>query len=286
VFAIVESQRRGFSANAENLQRQLQHTHKHLSRGRKGYEEGRGQGGGVDTAGYTLWTLEEGNWPQDDVTAAVVKWLLLKQNDEGYWSHSSNRPPSEASDFTTTYLALRALRAYGTPEDGDAIEEAAGNAANWLRTAQAVDTEDQVFQLLSLDYVDLPSEITQAAVDRLQRAQREDGGWAQKSDLASDAYATATVLTALREAGALDNQSSAWQRAIRFLLDQQLEDGSWLVKSRSKPFQTYFETGFPHDKDQFISTTATGWATIAILHSLPSSGSPIVEQAISTSSSE
>jgi hypothetical protein len=43
-----------------------------------------------------------------------------------------------------------------------------------------------------------------------------------------------------------------------------LPDGSWLVRSRSRPFQTYFETGFPHGKDQWISSAATGWATTAL----------------------
>jgi hypothetical protein len=43
-----------------------------------------------------------------------------------------------------------------------------------------------------------------------------------------------------------------------------LPDGSWLVRSRSRPFQTYFETGFPHGKDQWISSAATGWATAAL----------------------
>ena len=50
---------------------------------------------------------------------------------------------------------------------------------------------------------------------------------------------------------------------------QQTEFGSWHVKSRSKPFQKYFETGFPHAQDQFISTTATAWSTIALLLALP-----------------
>lgn len=93
----------------------------------------------------------------------------------------------------------------------------------------------------------------------------------------SDAYATATVLYALRHAGAIDRGDAKWKRAVRFLLDRQFEDGSWFVKSRSKPFQTYFESGFPHGKDQFISTTATSWATLALLQSLPEKQAPKIE---------
>jgi len=42
-------------------------------------------------------------------------------------------------------------------------------------------------------------------------------------------------------------------------------DGSWLVRSRSVPFQPYYESGFPHAKNQFISITASGWATTALV---------------------
>ena len=67
-----------------------------------------------------------------------------------------------------------------------------------------------------------------------------------------------------------------------FLLGDQRADGSWLVKSRSKPFQTYFETGFPHGKDQFISTTATGWAVLALLQTLPEETAPAIESLAGT----
>ena len=277
VFAIVESQRRGFSANAKNLQRQIQHTHSHLLRGRKSYEEGRGQGGGVDTAGYALWTLEEGAWSNDDITITVIQWLLTKQNDEGGWTCSSNRPPSEASDLTTTYLALRALSAFGDESQQDAIEQAMIRAAPFLASADIQDTEDQVFRLLALSYVDIVEGVAERAIKQLKREQRNDGGWSQRSDMESDAYATATALYALRQAEAIDNHDSTWVRGAQFLLDRQLKDGSWFVESRSRPFQTYFESGFPHGDDQFISTTATSWATLVLLQSLPESHAPKIQ---------
>ena len=43
----------------------------------------------------------------------------------------------------------------------------------------------------------------------------------------------------------------------------QLEDGSWYVKTRALGFQPYFDNGFPHGVDQWISGAATGWATMA-----------------------
>ncbi len=277
VFAIVESQRRGFHANAENLKRQIDHTYNHLRRGRKSYEEGKGQGGGVDTAGYALWTLEEGGREPDEVVTMVTDWLLKKQHKDGFWKHSSHRPPSEASSFTTTYLALRALRAFGTDQQSDPIDKANAAAETWLAAAEGKDTEDQVFRLLSLGYVDVDDQVTDAAISRLKQEQRDDGGWAQRPEMDSDAYATATALYALRDAGAIDNKDVVWKRGVAYLLDEQLDDGSWQVKSRSKPFQEYFETGFPHREDQFISTTATAWATIALSQSLPEKQPPMIE---------
>jgi hypothetical protein len=48
------------------------------------------------------------------------------------------------------------------------------------------------------------------------------------------------------------------------------------VKSRAPKFQPYFQSGFPHDHDQWISSSATGWASMALALSLepsPSSSS-------------
>ncbi len=215
VFAIVESQRRGFHANAENLKRQIDHTYNHLRRGRKSYEEGKGQGGGVDTAGYALWTLEDGQQKTDEVVTMVTDWLLQKQHKDGYWKQSSNRPPSEASDFTTTYLALRALTAFGTDQQSDPIEQANAAAASWLADAEgkgdgrpsipiACHSATSTFPIRSPPLLSLgsskPSETT--AVGR------------SRPDMNSDAYATATALYALRDAGAIDNDDVVWKRAV------------------------------------------------------------------------
>ena len=37
-----------------------------------------------------------------------------------------------------------------------------------------------------------------------------------------------------------------YQRGVRYLVDSQMEDGSWLVRTRSPSFQPYFESDFPH----------------------------------------
>ena len=274
VMVAAEARRRGFQIDEQNFQRQLDHTAAHLKRGQSGYLAGKGQGGRVDMAGYALWTLEAGDRPADDLTSAVTSYILQAANEDGYWKRTSNRPPSEASPFTTTYLALRSLAAFGTEEQQPEIARLTESAGRWLIEATPADTEDRVFQLRSLEYTDAAQAARKRLADALLAQQREDGGWAQKDDLTSDAYATGTVLTCLLRTGQLEPASEACQRGIRFLLDSQREDGSWHVVSRSKPFQNYFETGFPHGKDQFISTSATGWAAIALLLTLPEQPAP------------
>ena len=63
--------------------------------------------------------------------------------------------------------------------------------------------------------------------------------------------------------------SDAYRRGLQYLLSSQGDDGSWHVESRSKPFQKYFESGFPDGKDQFISLAASSWAATALALALP-----------------
>ena len=69
---------------------------------------------------------------------------------------------------------------------------------------------------------------------------------------------------ALTESGSLTISSPAYRRGVQFLLNSQLEDGSWYVRTRTLPVQPYFDSDFPHARDQFISAAATNWATIAL----------------------
>jgi hypothetical protein len=269
MLAFTTARERGFTANADDLAEHLDFIADFLEGNHANYRKGRGQGGQADTAGYALWTLEMGKWKPDETTAAVVEYLLLYQNDRDHWRTTSNRPPSEASAFTTTYLALRALRAFGTPEQQERIARRVETVRGWLRRARAKDTEDRVFRLWALHAAGVDASDVQEAAAELARTQRPDGGWAQLDDRASDAYATGSALAALHLAGGMPTADPAYQRGVAFLVKDQRPDGSWFVASRSRPFQTYFESGFPHGKDQFISMAASGWATTALALACP-----------------
>ena len=269
VVALSEFARLGFDVDRQILQRQLQHTWDHLAKGKAEYLVGNGQGGQVMTAGYALWALEVGDWKADDTTAAVTHYLVDYQKDKHRWLSSSQRLPSMGSPFTSTYVALRALSHYGTEEQASAIKARREAAAKWVLENEPHDTEDRVFRLRTLPYIDAEQLAVQKEVNALLAKQQVDGGWTQAEGMASDAYATGTVLTALQEVGRLPSDHPAVVSGCRYLINSQLEDGTWHVVTHAKPIQTYYESGFPHAADQFISITATAWATFALAGTLP-----------------
>jgi hypothetical protein len=268
MLAFHSARERGIVVKGSELKEQTDFIVSFLKSNKEKFLKGQGTGGQVDTAGYALLTLELGGHKPDDVTAAVAEYLLKYQADKDHWRVVSNRPPSEASDFTTTYLALRGLRVFGSKDHKEAIAKRVEAARAWLLKTPPEDTEDRVFRLLAMKEAGIEENVIRAAANALRILQRPDGGWSQVEGSASDAYATGSALFALNHVGGLDARDENYQRGLGFLLRTQRSDGSWFVKSRSKPFQPYYESGFPHGKDQFISAAASGWATAALANSL------------------
>jgi hypothetical protein len=127
-------------------------------------------------------------------------------------------------------------------------------------------------QLLGLTWSGAGSELLRKTARGLLAEQRPDGGWGQLTALESDAYATGQAMVALKASGVMGASEMAWQRAEAFLLRTQLEDGSWLVRTRTVPFQPYKESGFPHGKNQWISASGTSWAAWALSMAEPGHG--------------
>lgn len=256
---------RGLDVPADVFKSQTEHIAAFVSTNREKFKKGEGTGGAVDTAGYAILTLELGGYKADANTEAVVEYLLKTQPGRDHWRTSSHRPPSEASEFTPTYLALRGIRHWGTPEQKERGAKRVASARNWLIRTPAKDTEDRVFRLFGLKEAGAGQTEIAAAAWELLKTQRPGGGWAQLESLEPDAYATATALVALHEAGQLATDHPAFARGAAFLVKTQRTDGSWFIQSRSKPFQPYYESGFPHGKNQFISAAASGWAATALM---------------------
>ena len=271
IFALTAAKAKGFEIDEAELKTQLEFIAGFLAKNQKQYLEGKGTGGQADTAGYALTTLAAGGWTPDEKTAAVTEYLLLRHADRDHWGSSGNRPPTEDSSLTTTYVAVRGLAGFASAAQNERAGKRVEQAREWFLQAKTNDNEDRVFRLLGLQQTNAPEDEIAAAAKQLLAKQRDDGGWAQldsgepEGATKSDAYATGTALVALYQAGGLPTSDPAYQRGLHYLLNSQLEDGSWHVVSRSKPFQAYYESGFPHGNDQFISCAASGWATWALV---------------------
>ncbi|MBI5800279.1 MAG: hypothetical protein HZA92_06065 [Verrucomicrobia bacterium] len=269
IMALAAAQSRGFKIDADELAKQLKFTADFLDKNRTNYVAGKGQGGQTDTAGYALWALENGGWKPDGTTAAVSEYLLLWQRDLDHWRPQSRRPPTEQSLFTSTHAALRGLKTFGTPEQRERIRQRTEQVRAWLLKTPAQDNEDRVFRLRALHIAGAAEPDMSRAAQELLQTQRADGGWAQLAGMETDSYATSTALVALHQAGGLATTDATYRKGLRYLLEKQLADGSWLVTSRSKPIQSYYESGYPHGTNQFISISAASWATTALALSLP-----------------
>lgn len=226
---------------------------------------GHGVPGGPYTAGYALLTLAAAGMAEDATADDLVVYLLATQEKDGRWSIRTHRPPLEDSDFTATALAVRGLRVAASAAQADDVDERIARASRWLAAHAAHDGEGLAYRLLGLAWSEVDEVQVAEAAALLVARQRDDGGWAQVQDLPSDAYATGQALAALCLSSALSPRHAAYQRGLAWLARRQLADGSWHVASRSRPFQEYFESGFPHGPDQFISAAATSWAVLAML---------------------
>jgi hypothetical protein len=140
------------------------------------------------------------------------------------------------------------------------------------RGRQAVATQDQAFYLTGLAWSNAKPVSIAVAAKALDAAQRPDGGCSRLPTMGSDAYATGEALYALSAAARMLATDPVYAKGVKYLLNTQVADGSWHVKSRSIWVQPYFENGFPYGHDQWISAAGTSWARIgALAHVRPAS---------------
>ena len=245
-------------------QAQLRQIAAFLDSNRERALQGLGVPGATDTAGYTLLGLVAENYPADATTDVWARYLKNSQENDGHWRVQALRPPIESSDIQATATALRAIQVYGPKGKRDEYDKAVQLAARWIELAQPLTTEDRAFRILGLQWGGGRRDTIKKAAADLLTSQRPDGGWGQLSTLASDAYATGQALVALKASATLKPSSPVYQQGIRFLMNSQLTDGSWYVRTRTLPAQRYFDSEFPHGGDQFISAAATNWAVMAL----------------------
>ena len=233
---------------------------------------------GMGGTGLTLIAGRAAGLKSSLVTAVHAMRAANWQSDDGTWPTVDSRPPSSHSIFTNTAIAARAIDLH-MPKQLEAKKRLVlQRARHWFEKAQPKTTEDFTFHLFGLKWTGADSAKLREAADQLLALRQDDGGWAQIRSRSTDAYATAEALVALHEAGGIPVDNPVWRRGIKYLLDNQKSDGSWLVQTRQvspAPISPpYYETGYPHEKHQFISASAASWAIMALSYALPPASSP------------
>ena len=236
-------------------------------------------GGGVNALAFELLANEMTRRPADARSRAQIQYIKSQQLAEGHWRGgggvlvnngqqalsrpASARPPLFFDDFTPTAFMIRALTAYSPASEAADTRARIEKARRWLLDNKPDRLQEHAFKVLGLKWASAERRSIDAAARGLQALQRPDGGFSQLPTIPSDAYATGLALWALHEAG-MPAAHQVYQAGLKFLLSTQATDGTWHVKSRSLEFQPYFESGYPYQRDQWISAAGAAYATLAI----------------------
>jgi len=202
-----------------------------------------------------------------DLTTAVYARRLVQWQRDGHWVTSDFRPPHSSSVFTATATAVRAISLY-LPDKACILR-----ARRWLIRTRPASTEDAAFRLMGLVWAGATANEIDAARRDLLGMRTRAGAWPQLPGYQPDAYSTGESLFALHEAG-----TPVTGADLNFLISTQAADGTWRVPSRMiSPAQVsppYFPTGFPYEKDEYLSYAGSSWAVMALLTALPETQIP------------
>jgi ankyrin repeat protein len=268
--AVALAKKKGFTINEQQAKKELEFA---VATDKPYFESmrlGSTIGGGSDTLGYTLMGMAAAGYPADALTDSHIHYLSINQLSDGSWRTASYRPPEEYGPFATTAVALRAIRLYPIPGRREEFQQRLARAKKWLLSAKALSEEERAMQLNGLADAGGTAAERAPFLQSLKGAQNQDGSWSLLPGYGGEAYATGEALYALHVSGDVATNDPVYEKGVRWLLGNQLDDGSWFMPTRAVPVQPHtFESGFPHGWHQFASDGASSWATMALLFTLP-----------------
>jgi hypothetical protein len=219
--------------------------------------------------GYVLLGLDAEGYKPDLSTDAVAMYILSQQMGDGHWAFGPEaRPPLCSDDLAQTVISMRSLQLYAPKVDKAAYAKSIQLAATWIGEYQPRTYYDLAWRLQGLVWGGKSKEAIDKARKDLLAVQHADGGWSDLAPMESGAYTTGLAMIALQSSG-LPVGDAAYQKGVQYLLKTQLQDGSWFVRTRAAGFQPYFDNGFPHGVDQWISAAGTSLATMALSLAAP-----------------
>jgi hypothetical protein len=90
----VSAQERGFPVYHENIKNIVDFSLRSFKK-KEVIAKGQGIGGASSTVAYALTALQTAGHKPDELTAAMVEFLLVRQRGDGSWPAVADRPPSE-----------------------------------------------------------------------------------------------------------------------------------------------------------------------------------------------
>jgi hypothetical protein len=195
--------------------------------------------------------------PDPATTKALDRFarhLAEVQQADGSWGDANGGPKATNSPVkdTNDVLTMYALLGVGSREP--AVRD---RALAWLQKATPGGSNQALVLRVLTRHRFGKAEEVRSLVKQLLAQQHPDGGWGQLPDAPSDAVATGQALYALGTVGT-PADDPAVQKARKFLVGTQHEDGSWLVHTRVKG-----------GHDVIISHFGSGWAVLGLVSTLP-----------------
>jgi hypothetical protein len=219
---------------------------------------------------YMLMGLHAEKYQPDFNTDIAVDYIISQAKQDGSFLTESGRAPLETGEAHLVALDVRAIQLYAAPAKKKKADEIIARSKQWLEKLNTSNQQELTFQLLGLQWCGSDKDIKMKVAGKLKAMQNADGGWSQLPTMKSDAYATGQTLYALSETGIIKPKDDVYQKGLTYLLKTQNDAGAWIVATRAYPIQPFVSSQFPpYDENQFISATASNWATLALLKALP-----------------